>query len=197
MNLLINILIFIILIYISYKDYRQRIIPDFAVLLVFILSSIIYFFEKGGIVNYFFYIFLVSVPMMLIGYLVDSIQCKSFRKADILIILLSLLTGILIPLDFKLKYVIASAILIISMIAEQLVFNKKTETEEEEVSSLGGGDIKLIAALGPVLRDETFLFLFIAFLLAFIFMKLKKEKNIYLAPFMCTAFVVVVILRAY
>ena len=193
----INILLLIILVYISYKDYRHRIIPDFAVLLVLVFSSIVYFFGKGVIVHYFFYIFLASVPMLLIGYLVDSIQSKDFRKVDIIIILLSIGVGIFVPLDFKLKYIIASAILIILIIVEQVVFKKKTEAEEDEVSSLGGGDIKLIAALGPVLREETFLFIFIAFLLAYIFMKLKKETNIYLAPFMCVAFIIVIGLRVF
>lgn len=192
-ELIINILIFAVLIYVSYKDYRQRIIPDVAVLLIFILSSVFFFYEKGVIVDYFFYIFIASVPMLLIGFIIDSIQSFCFRKTDVIIILLSIAAGILAPFEFKVKYTIACAVFIISIIIEMLVLNKKNKVEQEETSSLGGGDIKLVAALGPVLKEETFMFLFTACLLAYVFMKLKKEKNIYLAPFMCAAFVGVMI----
>ena len=184
--------IFIILLYISYKDIKQRIIPNIAVIVVFILSSVFSFLHGTSLTDYFFYIFLASVPLLLIGFVVDCFKEPKLIKYDLVIIALSVITGLLVPFNPELKYVTACAILIISVIIEEIIFNKQSD---DEASSLGGGDIKLIAALGPILLKDTFLFLFLSFLFSYIFMKIRKEKDIYLAPFICVAFVIICVIK--
>lgn len=191
-NLTICIATLIILLWIAYKDYKQRIIPDLTVVCILLLSCIYYYLNHYNIKDFIFFMFFASVPILLISSLVDSLSGAGMKITDYLAILASIIAGVLVPFNLKEKYITACFVLIIFIIIEYFISRKKDENEEY-AGSLGGGDIKLVAVLGPILRDNMIGFLFVTFLLAFIFMKIKKESNIYLAPFMFLAFLLFVL----
>lgn len=185
----------IILFFIAYKDYKQRIIPDLAVLLVFILSSVYFFMNDGVFIDFIFYIFFASVPIFVISFIVDSLSYGKIKMIDYIILAVSIISGLLVPLDFKMKYIISCGILMLLVLIESFFIKEDNADEDEEGFSIGGGDIKLIAALGPMLKEQMIIFLFFSFLLAYLFMKVKKESNIYLAPFMFFTFIVYSIIQ--
>lgn len=185
----IKIFILILLLYTACKDYKERIIPDFFVFLIFVLSSLYFFLQKGDIRDFFFYIFLASIPILILSFIVDNISSIKSKLFDFILIFVSILVGLTVPFDYKLKYITACMFLISGMLFMSVFEKEKEDYSSEAAESVGGGDIKLIAALGPVLQNQIILFLFISFLLAFIYMKIKREKNIYLAPFMFLGFI--------
>ncbi|MGE5329068.1 MAG: prepilin peptidase [Deltaproteobacteria bacterium] len=187
-GLALKIIIAVILVFISYKDIKERIIPNWAVAVVLCLSTVWYFLYSRDIKDYFFYIFLLSMPLLILSFILDSLSDIKHSVYGYVVILISVVTAVLIPADSRTKYITACLIILLLTLLEGL-FNKKQE-EEEEGLSIGGGDIKLIAGLGPVLQMNGVVFLFISFLTAYIYMKIKREKDICLAPFMLIGYLV-------
>lgn len=188
-DLLIKIIIALILLYISYKDIKERIIPNWSAAVVLCMTSVWYFINKGNIQDYFFYIFLISMPLLVLSYLIDTLA--EFRKNifGYIAILVSIIIAVIIPADFKIKYITACIIILTATILEGII--RKQPEEDEEGLSIGGGDIKLIAALGPLIQMESAVFLFISFLAAYLYMKIMRQKDIYLAPFMLLGYIIV------
>lgn len=179
-----------LLIFAGYKDYKYRIISDGIVVLIWICGTII-FIGKGSFIDYFYYILFPSIPILILSFLIDSFSSKRVQLVDYFILISSIIIGSIVPFNFKLKYITFCIIFIASMVIQYIFSSRRKEKfEEREEFSIGGGDIKLIAVLGPVLKENMMWFLFVTFLLAFIVMKIKKDKNIYLAPFMCMAFLI-------
>ncbi len=194
-NYAIYAVILVVLGYIAYKDMKQRIIPNYAAALVLILSTLSFFLEKGTIRDYLFYIFLAGIPLLLLGFIVDTIGDIRKNLSGYIIILAGITAGLVLPSeDLRLKFIVGSTLFLILLIVQAL-FNKRKDEADDDAGSLGGGDIKLIASLGPVVKDDIMFFLFIAFMAALFFMKVKKEKNIYLAPFILLSFVVFVVIN--
>jgi len=189
-GLLIKIAIAIILIYISYTDIKQRIIPNWSAAVIFVLSTVWYFLYIGSIQDYFFYIFLLSMPMLILGFIIDSFSDIKKSVYGYIVILVSILIAMIIPVDFKAKYIIACLVILLLTILEGLIKRSPEQEAEEESSSIGGGDIKLIAGLGPIMQMNAVILLFISFLTAFIYMKIFKQRDIYLAPFMFIGYIV-------
>lgn len=194
---LLYAIILIALLIASYKDLKTRLVPDSAAIAVFVAGSIYFFINSANVTDYLFYIFYASIPILIIGTIADSISLRSFKFADFFTIIIPVAVGLIIPGNFKLKYVIACVIFLSLVLIVPLIIKEKVEDNEDQTMSIGGADIKMIAALGPVLQEGTVLFLFITFLLAFIFMKVKRERNIYLIPFMFAAYTVNVIFLLY
>ena len=194
-NISIYILITLILLFIAYKDFRQRIIPDLWVLLIFVISSLYFFINKGQVSEYFFYIYLASIPIFVLSYILDSMSAKQVNKVDYGIILVSVVVGLFVPFDYKLKYITFCSIFLLLIFVQDFLIKDEVDKDEDEDEdgemSIGGGDIKLIAALGPILQLKLVSFLFITFLCAYIFIKIKKENTIYLAPFMFISFIII------
>ncbi|HBY20142.1 MAG TPA: hypothetical protein DEG71_03885 [Clostridiales bacterium] len=190
LNVSIYILIALFLLFIAYKDFRERIIPDLWVLLIFIISSLYFFINKGQVAEYFFFIYLASMPIFVLSYILDSMLAKQVNKVDYGIILVSVVVGLFVPFDYKLKYITACSIFLLLIFVHHFLTKKEVVVEESGGMSIGGGDIKLIAALGPILQMQMLGFLFITFLCAYLFMKIRRENTIYLAPFMFISFII-------
>ncbi len=193
-NYAIYAVILVVLGYIAYKDIKQRIIPNYAAALVLILSTLSFFLERGTIRDYLFYVFLAGIPLLLLGFIVDTVSNIRKNLSGYITILVGITAGLVFPSeDWRLKFIVGSTFFLILLVVQAL-FDKRKDEADDDAGSLGGGDIKLIASLGPVLKDEIMFFLFIAFLSAFIFMKARKEKNIYLAPFILISFAIFILL---
>jgi len=191
-GLVLKITIAIILVYISYKDIKERIIPNWAVAAILVMSTAWYFFYRGDIKDYLFYIFMVSIPLLVISYILDSISDIKKNIGGYLIIAVSILVSAFIPVDFKSKYIIMCILIIALAILEEMIKKEPEKENDDEGLSLGGGDIKLVAGLGPILEMNVLIFLFISFLLALIYMKIKRQSNICLAPFMFIGYVITI-----
>ncbi|MGE5473754.1 MAG: hypothetical protein ACM3UU_05995 [Ignavibacteriales bacterium] len=191
-DLVIKIVIGLILLYISYKDIKERIIPNWSVIVILCITSVWYFLNKGNILDYIFYILLISMPLLVLSYLLDTLSEVKKNIFGYLTILVSIIIAVVLPVDFKIKYITACLIILAGTILEGLI--KKQQEEDEEGLSIGGGDIKLIAALGPILQMKSVVFLFISFLTAYIFMKVMKQKDIYLAPFMLIGYILILVI---
>jgi len=189
-EIMIKVAIALLLVYVSYKDIKERIIPNWTVAVILGLSTVWYFFYRGDIKDYLFYIFIVSVPLLVISYILESFTDIKKNIGGYLVIGVSILVSAFIPVDFKLKYNIACILIIALAILEDMIKKEPEKENDEESLSLGGGDIKLLAGLGPILEINVLIFLFISFLLAFIYMKIKKQNNICLAPFMFIGYLV-------
>ncbi len=195
MNHIIVFATIVVLFFIAYKDYKQRIIPDLSVVFVFILSSVYFFINDGVFIDFIFYIFFASVPIFIISFIVDSLSSEKIKIIDYIILFVSIISGLLVPLNFKMKYIIACGVLLVLVLIESFFVKEDNTDQDQEGFSIGGGDIKLIAALGPMFKEQMIIFLFFSFLLAYLFMKVKKKSNIYLAPFMFFTFIVFSIIQ--
>lgn len=191
---IICIIVLSTLIYISYKDIKERIIPNWTVLVILCMSAVWYFIYRGDVKEYFFYIFLMSMPLLLLSFMVDSFFDIKANIYGYAVIIFSIAAAVAIPADFKTRYIAACLIILLLIILEGIIKRNKDESEEDD-SSIGGGDIKLLAVLGPFIGMNAVNFLFVTFLSAFIYMKIKKEKTIYLAPFMFLGYIVILLIN--
>jgi len=183
----------IILVYISYKDIKERIIPNWAVIAILCMSTAWYFLYRGDIKDYFFYLLLLSMPMLILSFVLDSFSDIKNSLFGYVVIIISIAVAFITPVDFKTKYIIACLIILLLTLLEGF-FNRSPEEEEKDSLSIGGGDIKLLAALGPIMEMNAVIFLFISFLGAYIYMKIKKQSDICLAPFMFLGYLVLLFL---
>lgn len=194
-----NILLLAILglmVWISYSDFKKRIIPDLAVAAIFILATGCFIINEGfKVLDYIYYIFYASIPLLALCYFIENLINKRTRIIDFFILGIAVAAGFIIVGDFKLKYVVFCMVLIITSFVASLFAKFRTEVEKDEIIQIGGGDIKLLAALGPVFRDDMLLFLILTFITSFIYLKIKKQDNIYLAPFMLFSYVLTLIFK--
>lgn len=186
--IIIKCIIVALLIYISFVDIRQRIIPNLPVVLILILSTAYFFLAKGLLTDYFFYLLIISIPLLIISLIIESLNNYKYYIFDYLAIVISVIASLLIPAGYKMKFLIFCVILLIFSILIN-IFDKRKNVTDEQASGIGGGDIKLFAALGPILGINNFTCLFLSFLLALTYMKIKKEKDIFLAPFITIGFI--------
>lgn len=174
-------------------DLKSGIIPD-KLNLILLLNGFVYGASKGySAIDYLFYIFLVSVPLLFISCISDILtglkRNRRVNKDGLLVLgffVLSIVPFIFVG-NLKTAFVTASVIFLAPFLYSMLwaVFIKKEDTEagDDEEYSLGGGDIKLFAVLGLYFGLKMIAVAFYAFLLSLAFVAIFRKKRIYLAPF--------------
>lgn len=186
--------LFLTLFAIAVIDSKSGIIPD-RLNLVLLVNGFVYgLVNQYSAVDYLFYMFLVSVPLLFLSCVSDILTGlrKDGRVNRDGLLVLGFFVLSVIPFMFienlKTAFVAASIIFLApflySMLTAALMRKKNDEeTGDDEEYSLGGGDIKLFAVLGLHFGLRTIAIAFYSFLLSLIFVAIFRKKRIYLAPF--------------
>lgn len=201
-------IIFITLSIITVLDLKYAIIPDKFNLILLINGFALGLVRGYRPIDYFVYLFLVSVPLLFISYLSDFImgltEKKSIAIDDLIIFIFSI--AAIIPFfyfaNIKIAFVLGCTIFLLPFIYSLIVYLiiKRTQNIAEEVEdneeeySLGGGDIKLFATLGLNFGFAIIPVAFFTFLSSLLFGLVFRKKRIKLGPFILFSTVLIFVI---